>query len=176
VVQRGKRFLPHVSVIGVGSTVDWPNLDPIFHNAFSNFAGQPFDTGLYPPGGTQKIRFGREGVVRVFCNIHLTMSAILVVVNTPWFASTRPDGSYAIDNVPPGEYIVKVWHERTEPSALKTLEQRVTVSAAGEAQVPLISISEAGYAAPIPHLNKYGKPYGPEPPARGGYPERGGAR
>jgi plastocyanin len=61
VLQKNKRFSPHVSVISVGSTVDWPNLDPIFHNAFSNFAGQPFDTGLYPPGGTQRTRFQREG-------------------------------------------------------------------------------------------------------------------
>ena len=59
-----------------------PQPDPIFHNAFSNFAGQPFDVGLYPPGTSQKVRFVRDGVVRVFCNIHPTMSAVIVVVRS----------------------------------------------------------------------------------------------
>src|SRR5437762_6765011 len=79
IVQRQKRFMPHVVAVPVGTTVDFPNADPIFHNAFSNFAGQPFDVGLYAPGTSQKVHFVREGVVRVFCNIHPTMSALIVV-------------------------------------------------------------------------------------------------
>src|SRR5690348_4611992 len=79
VEQKHKEFKPHVTAISLGSTVDFPNLDLIFHNAFPNFSGQPFDVGLYPPGTTQKVYFRREGIVRVFCNIHPTMSAVIVV-------------------------------------------------------------------------------------------------
>src|SRR5581483_8055667 len=78
-VQRDKRFTPHVIAIPVGSTVDFPNYDPIFHNAFSNFSGQPFDVGLYPPGTNRSWVFKQPGIVRVFCNIHPTMSAIIAV-------------------------------------------------------------------------------------------------
>ena len=84
-LQKNKRFTPHVIVVQAGTVVDFPNADPIFHNAFSNFAGQPFDTGLYAPGTTQKINFRREGVVRVFCNIHSNMSAVILVTASPYF-------------------------------------------------------------------------------------------
>ncbi len=167
VLQKGKRFSPHVSVIGVGWTIDWPNLDPIFHNAFSNFAGQPFDTGLYPPGGTQRTRFQREGVVRVFCNIHSSMSAVIVVAPSPWFAASKADGSFSIAGVPPGEYLVKVWHERASETTLRGAERRITVS--GDATLDAIAVAEAGFAAPPPHKNKYGLEYPPEPPAKAGY-------
>lgn len=161
VLQRGKRFTPHVSVVTVGTVVDLPNLDPIFHNAFSNFAGQPFDTGLYPPGTSQKIRFRRAGVVRVFCNIHSSMSAVIVVLETPFYATTSATGTFRIGDVPPGEYILKVWHERAAESKLKQLEKRVTIGSEG-LQLPLQRISELDYV-PLPHKNKFGKEYGPEP-------------
>ncbi len=169
VVQKGKRFIPHVSVIGVASTVDWPNRDPIFHNAFSNFAGQPFDTGLYPPGGTQKIRFQREGVVRVFCNIHSSMSAVILVVPTPWFTSTGLGGGFSLGNVPPGDYILKVWNERSPEGVLRVAERRVTLT--GDTALDPIAISETGFVAPPPHKNKLGQDYPPEPPSRAGYEE-----
>ncbi|MCC6539298.1 MAG: hypothetical protein IT162_17230 [Bryobacterales bacterium] len=169
VTQKNKRFTPHVSVIGVGSTVDWPNLDPIFHNAFSNFAGQPFDTGLYPPGGTQKVRFQREGVVRVFCNIHSSMSAVIVVVPTPWFATSRADGTFSLDDVPPGEYLLKVWYERATEASLRRLERRLTVTEGGSVTLEPIAVSDAGFVPGPPHKNKYGQDYAPEPPAKAGY-------
>lgn len=177
VIQKGKRFLPHLSVIGVGSTVDWPNLDPIFHNAFSNFAGQPFDTGLYPPGGTQRVRFMREGVVRVFCNIHATMSAVIVVSPSPWFAATRLDGTFTITDVPPGSYLMRVWHERATEATLRALDRRVTIESDGSVSLDPMVISEAGYVS-APHKNKYGVEYSPEPPVRAGYetPAAGGRR
>lgn len=175
VLQKNKRFSPHVSVIGVGSTVDWPNLDPIFHNAFSNFAGQPFDTGLYPPGGTQRIRFQREGVVRVFCNIHSSMSAVIVVVPTPWFAVSNREGVVTIADVPPGEYTMKVWHERSPDGLLRAAERRITVT--GDGPLDTVSLTETGFVEPAPHKNKYGQEYPPEPPDKAGY-EKGpkGAR
>lgn len=92
--QKGKRFLPHVLVVPIGATVDFPNFDPIFHNAFSNFSGQPFDTGLYAPGTSQSVHFRRPGIVRVFCNIHSTMSAVIVVLPTHLYAVTSSDGTF----------------------------------------------------------------------------------
>jgi plastocyanin len=165
ILQKGKRFQPHISVIPVGSVIDLPNRDLIFHNAFSNFAGQPFDTGLYAPGTTTKIRFVRDGVVRVFCNIHATMSAVVVVVPTPWFTSSGNDGSFKIDEVPPGDYTMKVWHERATSDTLRSLEKRITV-AEGGSQAPALAISELRWTPAPQHKNKYGGDYGPEPPDR----------
>src|ERR1700688_3753128 len=76
IVQKNKTFSPHVLAIRAGTTVEFPNDDLIFHNAFSSYSGQIFDIGLYPPGSTRSVRFKREGVVRVFCNIHASMSAV----------------------------------------------------------------------------------------------------
>ena len=166
--QKDKRFVPHVVAIPVGATVDFPNFDPIFHNAFSNFSGQPFDVGLYPPGTSKNVTFKHAGIVRVFCNIHSTMSAIIAVLPTPWYAVTQGSGKYSIQNVPPGDYQLRMFHERALPNNLKFLERRITVSEGGLV-LPLVSISETGYI-PVQHLNKFGKDY-PPPPATGGtYP------
>jgi len=158
--QRDKSFVPHVLAIPVGGTVDFPNLDPIFHNAFSNFDGTRFDVGLYAPGTSQSVVFRTPGVARVFCNIHPTMSAIIAVVPTPWYDVTKASGHYTIANVPPGEYQLHIFHERALPANLRFLEHAITVPEAG-LTLPLISISETGFA-PAPHLNKYGKAYPPE--------------
>ena len=167
ITQRGKRFSPHVTIVPTGSTVDFPNFDPIFHNAFSNFAGQPFDTGLYPPGTTRKVKFHRTGIVRVFCNIHSTMSAVIVVVNSSYAALTEPSGAFRIKDVAPGEYTLKIWHERATEASLEKLNRRIIVDAQGQTSVAL-KISEAGYL-PVPHLNKHGVEYPPEPPGPGVY-------
>jgi plastocyanin len=166
--QRDKMFEPHVMAISVGSTVDFPNLDLIYHNAFSNFSGQPFDVGLYKPGTTRSVIFKHPGIVRVFCNIHSTMSAIIAVLNTPWYAVTPPNGKYSIPNVPPGEYVLRLFHERAQEDNLHFLEHKITVPEAGLVN-PLISISETGYN-PAPHLNKYGQNYPPVPNEGGTYP------
>src|SRR6266849_927595 len=148
-LQKGKAFKPHVLAIPVGSMVDFPNADPIFHNAFSSYNGQVFDIGLYSPGSTRSVRFTRAGVVRVFCNIHSSMSAMIVVLATPYFAITRRDGSFEIPNVAPGEYDLSVLHERATETALETLGRKVTVTQEALALPPIV-ISEAGYL-PIPH-------------------------
>ena len=158
-LQKDKAFQPHVVAISLGSTVELPNLDLIFHNAFSNFSGQPFDVGLYPPRTSKSIIFKHAGIVRVFCNIHASMSAIIAVLNTPWYAVTQATGKYAIDGVPPGEYQLRIFHERALPENLRFLERRITVPENGLV-LPLISISETGFI-PAPHLNKYGKEYPP---------------
>jgi plastocyanin len=158
-LQKDKQFLPHVLAISLGSTVELPNLDLIFHNAFSNFSGQPFDVGLYAPRTSRSVTFKHAGIVRVFCNIHATMSAIIAVLNTPWYAVTSSNGKYTFNNVPPGEYNLHMFHERALPDNLRYLERRITVPDAGLA-MPLISITETGFI-PAEHLNKYGQDYPP---------------
>ncbi|MDP8982863.1 MAG: hypothetical protein M3O35_19990 [Acidobacteriota bacterium] len=166
--QSDKTFAPHVLAVAVGTSVEFPNNDPIFHNAFSSYNGQIFDIGLYPPGSTRSVRFRREGVVRVFCNIHSSMSAVIVVLGTPWFAVTKKDGSFTIPNVPPGEYQLDVFHERATEPTLQALRRRISVELAGAA-LPPVEISEAGYL-PMQHKNKYGREYPPLPDDHSVYP------
>ena len=73
--QRNKTFMPHLLAVEVGTAVDFPNSDPIFHNAYSNYNGQVFDLHLYAPGTSRRVVFRRPGIVRMFCNIHEDMSA-----------------------------------------------------------------------------------------------------
>jgi plastocyanin len=159
--QKDKTFLPHILAITAGTTVDFPNEDPIFHNAFSNYNGQVFDLTLYPPGTTRSVRFTRPGVVRVFCNIHASMSAVIVVLKTPYFAVTKKDGTFSIPDVPPGNYELHVFHERASDATLRSLVRPVTVESSA-LELPAMSISETGYLQ-VPHTNKYGHPY---PPAK----------
>jgi plastocyanin len=158
-IQRDKRFTPHVIAVPLGSTVDFPNFDPIFHNAFSNFSGQPFDIGLYPPGTNKSWTFKQPGIVRVFCNIHPTMSAVIGVFSTPWFAVTPVSGQFTMVDVPAGEYQLRIFHERAVPENLQALERRIRVPESG-LMLPLISISETGFV-PAPHMNKYSQEYPP---------------
>lgn len=164
-VQKDKTFTPHVLAIPVGTTVDFPNFDPIFHNAFSNYNGQIFDVGLYPPGTSRTVRFSRPGVVRVFCNIHATMSAVIVVLNSPYYTVTAADGNFTVANVPRGDYYLRVFHERTTAAPL---ERRISVGAE-PLTIPPIAISENGYLS-IPHKNKYGRDYPSAPDEGGLYP------
>jgi plastocyanin len=156
-IQRDKTFTPHVLAIETGTTVDFPNYDPIFHNAFSNFSGQLFDIGLYAPGTSKSFRFQRSGVVRIFCNIHPAMSAVILVVDTPYFTVSGRDGGFEIANVTPGEYRLNVFHERASEAVLQRLVRRIAVGA-GNLTLPPTEISESGYL-PASHKNKYGKEY-----------------
>ena len=159
--QKDKTFLPHVLAITAGTIVDFPNDDPIFHNAFSSYNGQVFDLALYPPGTSKSVRFTRPGVVRVFCNIHASMSAVIVVLETPYFAVSKRNGTFSIPDVPPGNYEMRVFHERATDAALRALVRPIAVDQQ-VVEVPVVSISETGYLQ-VPHTNKYGKPY---PPAK----------
>ncbi len=158
-LQKNKMFHPHILVVTAGSTVDFPNADPIFHNAFSTFDGQIFDVGLYPPGSSRPVRFRRPGIVRVFCNIHPSMSAVIIVLDTPYFTKAAPNGRYRLENLPPGVYELHVFDERAtagrEPQLLLTVDasQPETVAAP-------VHLSEAGYVH-LPHKNKYGQDYRP---------------
>jgi len=158
--QKDKHFKPHVLAIPVGATVDFPNQDPIFHNVFSNYNGQIFDLFLYRPNTTKEVVFKRPGIVRVFCNIHPTMSAVIAVLDTPWFAVSDVTGNFEMRDVPPGNYTLHIFHERATDETLNALVRPVTLDRAAQQVLGSIKISETGYI-PAPHKDKWDKDYPP---------------
>jgi plastocyanin len=110
--QRDDTFVPHVVAVPVGTTVDFPNRDPHLHNVFSASPAKKFDLGMYGTGETRSVTFDAPGVVRVGCSVHPKMEAFVVVHANPWAAVTDARGAYAIANVAPGSYTVRVWHAR----------------------------------------------------------------
>ncbi|MFN0088370.1 MAG: hypothetical protein ACKVX9_23470 [Blastocatellia bacterium] len=158
--QRNKRFVPHVVAVETGSMVDFPNSDPFFHNVFSIYNGRKFDLGLYASGETRPVIFNRPGISFIFCNIHPHMSAVVVALDTPYFAVTDNSGAFAINNVGMGRYRLEIWHERALPETLASLSRNLQVSQA-EQDLGLIRVSEEGYV-PRPHPNKHGEEYDPQ--------------
>jgi plastocyanin len=113
--QRDEQFLPHVLPVARGTTVDFPNSDDVYHNVFSLSSAKTFDLGRFPKGASKSITFEKSGAVQVFCHIHTDMSAVVLVLDNPFFAIPVENGRYVIDNVPAGEYTVVGWHERIKP-------------------------------------------------------------
>jgi plastocyanin len=110
--QKGLQFHPQVLPILVGTTVDFPNRDNLFHNVFSYSQPKEFDLGRYPKDDSRSVRFDRPGTVRVYCDIHAHMHATIVVLAHPYFATPGDDGTYAIRNVPEGRYSLVLWVDR----------------------------------------------------------------
>lgn len=113
--QRDERFQPRVLVVPAHSTIDFPNRDDVYHNVFSLSAIRSFDLGRYGRDASKAVRIDRTGVVRVFCHIHADMSAAIVVVDGPGYAVPDSTGHYALGSLPPGDYTLVGWHERSEP-------------------------------------------------------------
>ena len=161
-VQQGKMFSPHMLIIPVGSTVSFPNKDPFFHNVFSLFNGRRFDLGLYQSGQTRSVAFTRLGVSYIFCNIHPEMSAVILTLDTPYFASPDEKGDIHLSGIPDGTYSLHVWSESTSPEALQLLTRTITVSAGGGSD-HLTNLGEIQiHATPgmlSEHLNKFGEAY-----------------
>ena len=149
--QKNKTFQPRVLALPIGSTVDFPNNDGLYHNVFSLSAPQPFDLGLYRAGESRSRTFTAPGVYRVFCNIHPQMSAVVVVAPTAYATVAATDGSYMLD-LPPGRYRVTAMSERAAPV---TVEVTSTV---GASNAPELTLDESQWAA-TQHKNKFGKDY-----------------
>jgi plastocyanin len=147
-----KEFTPHVLVVPVGSTVTFSNYDPFNHNVFSLSEENPFDLGLYGRGEVRSVRFDRAGEVRVYCNVHAQMSAVVIVRDTPWYTQPSSDGSFTLGAVPPGTYTLHAWHERA-PEVTRPLE----VPADGVSGLT-VELDARGFQFK-PHLNKHGQPY-----------------
>ena len=132
--QRDETFEPHLLAVLQGATVDFPNDDDVFHNVFSLSSAKTFDLGRYPKGSSRSLTFGKPGRVDVFCHIHSDMSAIVLVLDNPYFASPDTKGHFVIDSVPPGDYTVIGFHQRIKP-----VQRRVHV-VAGETTKTVFTI------------------------------------
>jgi plastocyanin len=130
VAQKAATFSPHVLPVLVGTTVEWPNNDDIYHNVFSDSDAKKFDLGLYKGNPPEKrVSFDKAGRVDAFCSIHENMHCIILVMPNPYFATTDANGHYIIPNVPPGTYKLKAWHER-----LPSEEREIIVPTNGAVQ------------------------------------------
>ena len=110
--QRGETFLPRVVAVPVGSVVEFPNDDPIYHNVFSLSRARSFNLGRFPRGESRRERFDKPGIVKVFCDIHSHMTATVMVFDHPWFAVPAENGEFEIPAVPAGDWRLTAWHER----------------------------------------------------------------
>lgn len=110
IAQRDREFIPYVTIVQTGTSVDFPNNDTIRHHVYSFSAPKKFEIKLYAGKPGQPVLFDRPGEVVIGCNIHDWMEAYVLVVETPWFAKTAADGKAVVANVPPGHYRLRLWH------------------------------------------------------------------
>jgi plastocyanin len=149
---KGKAFLPHVLVIPVGTTVAFPNDDPIFHNVFSLSENNHFDLDLYKRPKSGSWTFAHAGIARVYCNIHPQMSGVIVVVESSFFAKAGLDGTFTIEGIPAGSYTLSAWHERGGEAS-----QGVKVAPEGDTRADLVL--DATQFKKKTHLDKFGRDY-----------------
>jgi plastocyanin len=150
-LQRNKTFIPRVLAVPAGSSVDFPNNDPIFHNVFSLARPSPFDLGLYRSGSTKSRVFADPATYRVFCNIHPQMTAVILVLPTSFIAEVDRSGAFRLD-LPAGRYRVTAWSERSQPATVELM-----VPASGTTSPELI-LNESRFVE-LPHKNKFGQDY-----------------
>jgi plastocyanin len=152
VYQRDKQFSPSVVVAPLGSTVEFPNQDKIFHNVFSLSSAARFDLGLYKSGTSKSIKAKKLGVIDVFCNIHPQMAAKILVLDTKYYAITEADGRFKIRGVPPGNYELVVWQPKGKEST-----RAITISSGQHlaAHLEVVETTERER-----HRRKDGTPYG----------------
>lgn len=163
-VQKDKQFHPHLLVVPTGSNVEFPNKDPFFHNVFSLFNGERFDLGMYESGTTRSVRFDRDGVSYIFCNIHPEMGAVVLSLSTPFYAISGADGAIMVRGVPPGSYRLHVWSETAEAIDPASAQRVVRVSSEPLHLGQIVLRTATDPTAH--HKNKFGDDYLPtrEPP------------
>lgn len=147
---RRKQFVPRVLAITAGTTVRFPNEDPILHNTFSTSANNAFDAGLYGQGDGIEHTFATPGLVKVYCNVHHSMFGFILVLDTPHF--TRPDaqGNFELAGLPDGDGELVVYHDRAQP-----WRQRLVAGRQADIAVRI----DLNKRKVPPHMNKFGKPY-----------------
>ena len=133
IVQENETFVPRVVAITRGSIVDFPNADPFFHDVFSLSRSGTFDLGSYPRGQTKSHPFRQTGLIKVYCHLHSHMTASIMVFDHPFFTIPKADGTFSIDDVPPGSYKVSAWHERIGENT-----QSVRIDAGRPAEVQFV--------------------------------------
>jgi plastocyanin len=152
----GKRFLPHVVAVSAGETVDFPNVDRIFHNAFSVSPGNQFDLGLYRKGASKSHTFTTPGIVHIYCNIHQDMAGYVLVLPSARAVVTGADGGFRFTDVRPGRQIMKVWHPMSGEIEV-AIDLQPGATRQWDVELDATRFRRAA------HKNKFGKEY---PPAR----------
>jgi plastocyanin len=146
--QRERQFAPRVLVVPVGSTVQFPNFDPVFHNVFSTSPTTAFDLGLYKNGEAREVRLDKEGVLRLGCNLHANMAAHIVVVAAPHYVTTDAKGEFRFRSLEPGKYLLSAWSEKSKTPITQEIEIK-----AGPNQVK-VGVSADAETGPAP--DKFG--------------------
>jgi hypothetical protein len=155
-LQKNRMFTPHLLVVPVGSTVNFPNADPFFHNVFSLFDGKRFDLGLYEAGSTKAVTFSREGVSYIFCNIHPEMSAVVLALSTSLYDIADSDGAFHLSDVPAADYELHVWIEGVAQPELSRMTRRIRLEP-GAGDLGVLRVPALLHDAT--HPNMYGQPY-----------------
>lgn len=158
-LQENKTFEPKLLVVPLGGIVDFPNLDPWFHNVFSLYQGKRFDLGLYQARAEKEVVFDRPGPSFLFCNIHPQMTAVILTVNSDFFGVSDKAGRILIRRVPAGRYSMHVWYDRAS-SEFTDAPQRPIDILPGENVLPAVSIPVT--KRDWSHKDKYGNDYDPK--------------
>jgi plastocyanin len=159
--QKDKQFTPHILVVPTGSYVEFPNLDPFFHNVFSLFNGKRFDLGLYEAHTQRSVLFDREGVSYIFCNIHPEMGGVVIALSTSYYGISSRDGSIILHDVPPGHYRLHVWAENVPIDRLDALS-RIVETSGQSTDLGELPLQTTGSLMKH-HQNKFGESYSPVP-------------
>jgi plastocyanin len=154
IASKDKRFDPHVAVVPAGGTVQFPNLDGIYHNVFSLSEKARFDLGLYRNGASRTMTFESPGLVKIYCNIHPQMAAVLVVIDGAIWTQAGDDGVAILARVPAGKVTVRAWDE-------KGGDFTGVVDVPETGRVPLAVVLDGSQWREADHKNKYGKDYPP---------------
>ncbi len=121
--QKDLVFVPRVLPILKGTKVDFRNSDNVQHNIFTPGKAEKFSLGTYGPGLVKEYTFNKSGEVVLLCNVHSEMISFIIILENPFFAKTDTKGNFRIDNIPPGTYALKTWHER-----MGSAPQQVTIA------------------------------------------------
>ena len=131
-------FVPHVTAVLKGTTVEFLNSDPVGHNVYWPSVGGnkklTHNLGTWPQGQKKPFQFNDLGAAPLLCNVHPEMSGYVIVVATPYFAVTDKGGNFTLKDVPPGHYTLKTWSEDGKPASQDvdvtagTVNAKLTVS------------------------------------------------
>jgi plastocyanin len=141
IAQVAKQFVPQITVVPMGSAVQFPNRDTVRHHVYSFSPAKTFELKLYTGTAATPVVFDRTGIAVLGCNIHDNMSAWVVIVETPYYGRSVEGGRASLANVPPGSYRLRVWHS-TLPVGAPALDQALVV---GE-NTPLVAVRLTGSA------------------------------
>ena len=149
---QSRQFAPHIRVVPQGSRIEFTNQDPFSHNVFSKATQGPFDTDVFGRGKKKSAVMKGAGVYPLYCNVHPRMTAFVIAVNTPYYAQSGADGRFTIGNVPAGNYVLHVWHERAAEQTAS-----ITVGSGGVGGLKY-QLDARNYKY-VQHKNKNGKDY-----------------